>query len=80
MYFSDVYSLLRIPLNLRKDPVLFGECVSGALYWNDFISLAKKCGFIAPRIVSATPFLLNNAAVSDKDRIKTVFEKDSNFS
>jgi len=39
--FSDVYSDRRIPENLRKDPVLWGECLSGALYWNDFLKTAK---------------------------------------
>ena len=41
-YFSDIYSDRRIPENLRNNKVLWGECLSGALYWNDFIQLAKK--------------------------------------
>jgi ubiquinone/menaquinone biosynthesis C-methylase UbiE len=51
LYFSDVYSDRRIPTHLVKDSVLYGECLSGALYWNDFISLAKKVGFQDPRLV-----------------------------
>ena len=35
-YFSDVYSDRRIPEDLRKDKVLWGECLSGALYIEDF--------------------------------------------
>jgi hypothetical protein len=31
--------------------VLFGECLSGALYWKDFVSLAVKVGFADPRLV-----------------------------
>ena len=37
MYFSDVYSSRRVPEALVRDSVLYGECLSGALYWNDFI-------------------------------------------
>jgi len=51
-YFSDVYADRRIPHNLREDPILYGECLSGALYWNDFIRKARKAGFNDPRIVS----------------------------
>ncbi len=42
LYFSDVYSDRRVPQHLTVDPVLYGECLSGALYWNDFLNLAKK--------------------------------------
>ena len=38
--FSDVYSTQRIPEDLKKDEVLWGECLSGALYWNDFLNLS----------------------------------------
>ncbi|MBQ3106773.1 MAG: arsenosugar biosynthesis radical SAM protein ArsS [Eggerthellaceae bacterium] len=36
LYFSDVYSDRRIPDELRRDPVLVGECLGGALYLEDF--------------------------------------------
>jgi ubiquinone/menaquinone biosynthesis C-methylase UbiE len=42
LYFSDVYSNKRVPKELVSDPVLLGECLSGALYWNDFISIQKS--------------------------------------
>ncbi len=32
MYFSDVYASRRVPEALRRDPVLHGECLGGALY------------------------------------------------
>jgi SAM-dependent methyltransferase len=32
MFFSDVYASRRVPDELRADPVLFGECLSGALH------------------------------------------------
>lgn len=41
MYFSDVYVDRRLPEAVRRDPVLYGECLGGALYWNDFLRLAR---------------------------------------
>lgn len=66
MYFSDVYSEKRVPKHLLSDPVLHGECLSGALYWNDFHDLAKKTGFKDPRIVSISPITIENSEVSAK--------------
>ena len=31
MYFSDVYSSQRVPASLKKDPILWGECLSGEI-------------------------------------------------
>eukprot|EP00188_Purpureofilum_apyrenoidigerum_P004070 Plantae.Rhodophyta-Purpureofilum_apyrenoidigerum.ctg445.p1 GENE.Plantae.Rhodophyta-Purpureofilum_apyrenoidigerum.ctg445~~Plantae.Rhodophyta-Purpureofilum_apyrenoidigerum.ctg445.p1 ORF type:complete len:424 (+),score=83.86 Plantae.Rhodophyta-Purpureofilum_apyrenoidigerum.ctg445:75-1274(+) len=56
MYFSDVYALRRLPAELREDPVLFGECISGAMYWNDFVALAKRVGFKDVRLMTSDPF------------------------
>ncbi len=63
LYFSDVYSDRRVPEHLIKDPVLYGECLSGALYWNDFQNLAKKCGFLDPRLVEDRPLNIDNANI-----------------
>jgi len=52
LYFADVYCDRRVPEVLRHDPVLYGECLSGALYWNDFLRLARQAGFADPRLVS----------------------------
>ena len=60
MYFSDVYSDRRIPTELQKDAVLWGECLSGALYWNDFLRIAKAAGFIDPRSVESRPITVEN--------------------
>jgi len=60
LYFSDVYSDRRVPKALQEDPVLFGECLSGALYWNDFLRLAKSAGFTDPRLVSSRRLTVDN--------------------
>ena len=65
-YFSDVYSTHRISKDLRSDKVLWGECLSGALYWNDFINLAKKCGFTDPRLVKYNEIGIKNKDIEKK--------------
>jgi SAM-dependent methyltransferase len=54
-YFADVYADRRVPDEMRNDPVLYGECLGGALYWNDFYRLAHRTGFADPRLVSDQP-------------------------
>jgi ubiquinone/menaquinone biosynthesis C-methylase UbiE len=66
MYFSDVYSDRRVPKHLREDRVLWGECLSGALYWNDFLNLAKKAGFTDPRSVEDKPITIENQELEEK--------------
>ncbi|MDP1558397.1 MAG: methyltransferase domain-containing protein [Nitrosomonas sp.] len=60
LYFSDVYSDRRIPLALTHDSVLYGECLSGALYWNDFLQLSRKQSFTDPRLIDDRPITLDN--------------------
>lgn len=59
-YFSDVYADRRVPESLRNDPVLYGECLAGALYWNDFLNLAKQSGFADPRLVESRRLTIEN--------------------
>lgn len=65
-FFSDVYADRRIPAALANDPVLYGECLSGALYWNDFINLSKRCGFADPRLVESRPLTIENPTIEKK--------------
>ena len=66
IYFSDVYADRRMPQVLRQDPVLWGECLSGAFYWNDFLTVAKGCGFLDPRLVESSPITVENEALQKK--------------
>jgi len=66
LYFSDVYADRRVPQELLDDPVLYGECLSGALYWNDFVNLAKSVGFADPRLVEDRPLGIDNDDVKTK--------------
>lgn len=63
IYFSDVYASRRIPKALMENEVLFGECLSGAFYWNDFINSSKKAGFLDPRLVESSPIVIENSEI-----------------
>jgi len=66
LYFSDVYADRRVPEELRNDPVLYGECLGGALYWNDFLTLAKRAGFADPRLVESRPLALDAGPIRER--------------
>lgn len=66
MYFSDVYADRRVPDTVKNDPVLYGECLGGALYWNDFLRLAQRQKFIDPRLVEDRPLAVTDPKLADK--------------
>ncbi len=66
LYFSDVYADRRVPRELLDDPVLYGECLSGALYWRDFLTLAKAAGFADPRLVEDRILTIENPEIEAK--------------
>ena len=47
LYFSDIFSDRRVPPKFYDDPVLRGECLSGALYLEDFRRILAKHGINA---------------------------------
>jgi ubiquinone/menaquinone biosynthesis C-methylase UbiE len=66
MYFADVYADRRLPEAWRDDPILLGECLGGALYWNDFLQIAKRAGFTDPRLVTDRPLSIDDTEISAK--------------
>ena len=66
LYFSDVFADRRIPQELREDPVLLGECLSGALYTQDFRRLLARNGCPDFREVARSPVPLLDADVERK--------------
>lgn len=44
LYFSDIFSDRRVPPKFYDDPVLRGECLSGALYVEDFRQMLADAG------------------------------------
>jgi radical SAM/Cys-rich protein len=65
-YFSDIYADRRVPERVRKDQVLYGECLGGALYEKDFERMAKRSGFVDPRVVSKRSIGISNEEIRER--------------
>ena len=52
-YFADVYADRPLSEEAKADPVLYGECLGGALVWSEFLGLAQEAGFAPPRLTAA---------------------------
>ena len=63
MYFADVYADRRVPSAVATDPVLYGECLGGAMYVNDFLQEAVSIGFRDPRLVTSRPLELHDPEI-----------------
>jgi hypothetical protein len=46
--------------------VLHGECLGGALYWNDFLRIATAAGFLDPRLVASRMLAISDDAIAAK--------------
>ncbi len=66
LYFSDVFADRRIPDVLRRDPVLLGECLGGALYTEDFRRMLDALGCADVRTVSQAPIPLFDPVIEAK--------------
>jgi len=64
-YFSDVYCDRRLPSEVVEHKVLFGECLSGALYNEDFKRMARAAGFTDPRVLSVSPIEVTDAELAE---------------
>lgn len=68
-YFSDVYADRRIPDQVRRHPVLFGECLGGALYIEDFRRICNRVGFTDVRVLTSS-----SIEVRDQELLELVGE------
>lgn len=66
LYFSDIFSDRRIPTELENDPILRGECLSGALYSEDFRRMINSLGIYDYRVVTSRPISIDDSAVYEK--------------
>ena len=62
-YFSDIFADRRVPDKIKNDPVLYAECLGGALYYRDFERMARTAGFVDPRVVSQRPVAVSSGHV-----------------
>lgn len=63
LHIADVFADRRIPESLRHDPVLYGECLSGALYTEDFRRLMHKIGILDYRLTTSRRLTIENPEI-----------------
>jgi len=66
LYFSDVFAGRRVPKSLKDDPVLYGECLGGALYIEDFRRILRNLGCLDYRVVSKSQINFDNKELEEK--------------
>ncbi|UOR05934.1 methyltransferase domain-containing protein [Hymenobacter aerilatus] len=66
LFISDVFADRRVPEALRQDPILYGECLSGALYEQDFRRLLHELGVRDYRLTARRRLTIENAEIEQK--------------
>ncbi len=66
LYFSDVFADRRLPGELREDPVLLGECLAGAMYFEDFRRQLAQLGIRDLRVLKESEIALSDPEVDAK--------------
>lgn len=64
-YFSDVYADRRLSAEVKAHKVLWGECIAGAMYQEDFCREAVKAGFDDPRMLCKEEILISDPELQD---------------
>lgn len=66
LYFSDLFAGRRVSQALKDDPILYGECLGGALYIEDFRRILRNLGCLDYRVVSKSQINFNNKELEKK--------------
>lgn len=66
LYFSDIFSDRRVPPKFYDDPVLRGECLSGALYLEDFRRILAAHGMPVFYDVETEPLHVGDFQIETK--------------
>lgn len=69
LYFSDVFASRRLPKHLREDEVMIGECLGGALYFEDFRRIMNRLGCFDFRIMNKSKIELFNEEIRQKSQM-----------
>jgi len=64
LYFSDVFADRRVPNQLTKNTTLRGECLAGAMYFDDFRRMMAKLGVPDIRTMAAPRWLTLSPEIS----------------
>jgi len=66
LYFSDVFAGRRVPEDIANDPVLYNECLGGAMYIEDFRRMLRAAGCPDYRVVLKKRIKMGNAKLEAK--------------
>ncbi|MDQ7065071.1 MAG: methyltransferase domain-containing protein [candidate division KSB1 bacterium] len=66
LYFADVFAGRRVPEAIKDDPMLYGECLAGAMYIEDFRRLLRDLSVLDYRVVSKCPINIDDPEVNAK--------------
>ena len=66
LYFSDVFADRRVPEDVKNDPVLYGECLGGAMYIEDFRRMLRELGCFDYRVMSKRKISIDDSEVAAK--------------
>ena len=63
LYFCDVFASRRVPPELSEDPMLVGECLAGAMYFEDCRRMLREAGCPDVRVVSIRRIPIDNREI-----------------
>ena len=66
LYFSDVFADRRIPEELKDDQVLYGECLAGAMYTEDFRRMLAQFNCPDVRLIASSEIAAQNEQLRNK--------------
>lgn len=66
IYFSDVFASKVIDPDLMNDPLLLGECLSGAMHKDGFENFVRNIGFDNLETVKSEPLTIDNNDIRKK--------------
>ncbi|XP_069835149.1 arsenite methyltransferase-like [Dendropsophus ebraccatus] len=76
MFFSDMYINKTLSEELKKNSMVWGEGIGGALLWKDLFQFAEEIGFSPPRLVTSRYITFNKeleAVVGDYRLVSATF-------
>lgn len=63
LHFADIFADRRLPAAWQSDPVLVGECLAGAMYWEDFRRTMAALGVADVRVLRRSPVEIADPAI-----------------
>ncbi|WP_118985243.1 methyltransferase domain-containing protein [Photorhabdus sp. CRCIA-P01] len=66
IYFSDIFLDRRLEQSLKNDSQIVCECIGDAMYFEDFIRLARTAGFHDVRVINSSLKSMNNKEIEAK--------------